>query len=141
MLYFGRSPWLTAQVYALRQTVFVEEQQIPATLEFDDLDQTCPYYLWIENNQPIATVRYQMKDPKTLQPDRFCVAADHRGQGYGKRLLSLLEERGRRAGAASASLSAETTASGFYLSCGYQISSAPYLEDGISCVTMMKQLK
>ncbi|WP_461203470.1 GNAT family N-acetyltransferase [Enterococcus sp. N342-3-1-2] len=67
MLYFGRSPWLTAQVYALRRTVFVEEQQIPAALEFDRLDQTCPYYLWLgDNDQPIATVRYQLSDPMTV---------------------------------------------------------------------------
>lgn len=142
MLYFGRSPWLTAQVYALRRTVFVEEQQIPAALEFDRLDQTCPYYLWLgDNDQPIATVRYQLSDPMTVQPDRFCVAAAYRQQGYGKRLLAFLEERGQRAGAERAILSAEITASGFYLSCGYQISSAPFLEDGILCVTMLKKLK
>lgn len=141
MLYFGRSLWLKSQVYALRQAVFVEEQKIPAALEFDHLDQTCPYYLWMVNDQPIATVRYQFERPKILQPDRLCVASDYRHQGYGQQLLSLLEERGLREGAVEAILSAEISASAFYLACGYHICSTPFLEDGLPCVKMTKTLK
>lgn len=141
MLYFGRSPWLKTQVYALRQSVFVEEQQIPAALEFDDLDQTCPYYLWVENHQPIATVRYQFERAGVLQPDRFCVAADYRREGYGQRLLGYLEERGMHDGAERSELTAEISAHAFYVICGYHITSDPFVEDGIPCVKMAKQLK
>lgn len=48
MLYFGRSPWMLQAVFALRQAVFVEEQHIPIDWEFDEKDQTCPYYLWLD---------------------------------------------------------------------------------------------
>ena len=80
MLYFGRSPWMLQAVFALRQAVFVEEQHIPIDWEFDEKDQTCPYYLWLDGNAPIATIRYQFSTPNTLQPDRFCVAKAYRHQ-------------------------------------------------------------
>lgn len=90
MLYFGRSPWMLQAVFALRQAVFVEEQHIPAEWEFDEKDQTCPYFLWLDGNTPIATIRYQFSTPNTLQPDRFCVAKAFRHQGYGTKLLHYL---------------------------------------------------
>ena len=54
MLYFGRSPWMLQAVFALRQAVFVEEQHIPIDWEFDEKDQTCPYYLWLDGRIPFA---------------------------------------------------------------------------------------
>lgn len=90
MLYFGRSPWMLQAVFALRQAVFVEEQHIPIEWEFDEKDQTCPYFLWLDGRIPIATIRYQFSSPNTLQPDRFCVAKAYRHQGYGTKLLHYL---------------------------------------------------
>ncbi len=86
-------------VFALRQAVFVEEQHIPIEWEFDEKDQTCPYFLWHDGNTPIATIRYQFSTPNTLQPDRFCVAKAFRHQGYGRKLLHYLEMRGIQEGA------------------------------------------
>jgi len=141
MLYFGRSPWMLQAVFALRQAVFVEEQHIPTEWEFDEKDQTCPYFLWHDGNTPIATIRYQFSTPNTLQPDRFCVAKAFRHQGYGRKLLHYLEMRGIQEGALQSVLSAEIDACAFYESCGYQKTSEPYAEDGVLCVEMTKQLK
>ena len=141
MLYFGRSPWMLQAVFALRQAVFVEEQHIPIDWEFDEKDQTCPYFLWLDGRIPIATIRYQFSSPNTLQPDRFCVAEAYRYQGYGTKLLHYLEMRGVQEGALQSVLSAEIDACAFYESCGYQKKSEPYTEDGVLCVEMTKQLK
>ena len=143
MLYFGRSPWmLQAGFSTLRQSRFCWKNSISLIeWEFDEKDQTCPYFLWLDGRIPIATIRYQFSSPNTLQPDRFCVSRAYRHQGYGTKLLHYLEMRGVQEGALQSVLSAEIDACAFYESCGYQKTSEPYAEDGVLCVEMTKQLK
>ena len=127
MLYFGRSPWMLQAVFALRQAVFVEEQHIPIEWEFDEKDQTCPYFLWLDGRIPIATIRYQFSSPNTLQPDRFCVAKAYRHQGYGTKLLHYLEMRGIQEEPSNQCYPQRSTLV-FYESCGYQKHLNPMLK-------------
>ncbi|MBM7711823.1 GNAT family N-acetyltransferase [Enterococcus xiangfangensis] len=139
--YFGASPKLQAAAFYLRYKIFVLEQTILPELEFDKLDTTDRQYLvFFEGNLPIATVRYQKIAEQTLNPDRLCVHPDFRTQGFGKKLLTQIEERARKEGCHTSILSAEIQAQRFYEKLGYHVSSAPFEEDGILCVQMQKAL-
>ncbi len=52
-LYFGREDWIQQAVFALRRSVFVDEQGIAPELEFDQKDQFCHYFL-------LAEAKYQL---------------------------------------------------------------------------------
>ena len=41
----------------IRTTVFIEEQQVPEDMEWDEYDKTCVHVLATINNKPIATGR------------------------------------------------------------------------------------
>lgn len=130
-----------AAAFYLRYEVFVLEQKIAASAEFDALDQASREYLVIFDHElPIATVRYQTSALYCLQPDRLCVKAAYRGQGWGRHLLLQLEFIAKKRGCTKSKLSAETAAIGFYEKLGYSICSDPFVEDGLLCVAMKKRL-
>lgn len=138
---FGNTRKIQAASFFLRYQVFVLEQQIDPALEFDALDTgERNYYLLFDEFIPVATVRYQKIDEKTLQPDRLCVAKNYRQQGYGAEALSFIEAKARKEGCQQSILSAEISAEEFYLHLGYQVSSKPFYEDGILCQKMQKKL-
>lgn len=142
-LRYGSHEALRANVAKLREAVFVFEQHIPYDAEFDSKDQAVDttYFLIEHQNKACATIRFQAKNHSTIEPDRFCVAQAFRKQQLGRTLLQIYEWYAQFLGFTSSELDAETTAVSFYHQMGYQICSAPYLVDGISCVRMQKELR
>lgn len=140
-IHFGSERWHQAVAFALRYEVFILEQGILAQDEFDSLDTSDRnYFVAYEDSLVIGTIRYQKKDDITIQPDRLCIKKNFRGQGIGKNLLLLLEEKAINDGCQFSLLSAETSAILFYEKLGYSIHSDEYLEDGILCVEMFKKI-
>lgn len=139
---FGKEISLQAAAFALRFQVFVLEQNIPAELEFDEIDNQKPAYFVIFDEQlPIATLRYQSdtKEPDYIRPDRFCVAQEYRRKGIGGQLLAAYEAQAQKDGYQGSILSAECSAQGFYERFGYQAFGEVFLEDGIECISMRKE--
>lgn len=68
----------------IRTRVFIEEQHVPAELEWDGLDDCCTHFVILHRSQAIATAR--------LKPDgqigRMVVLKHHRNRGVGSLLLS-----------------------------------------------------
>lgn len=137
---FGNETWLRAAVYKLRYDVFVLEQGILPEDEFEDTPSSLYFLVTNEEKVPIATIRYQACDNQTINPDRFCIAKAFRGQGIGRALLDSYEKKAKSDGYIRSELSAETSDAGFYEKAGYQTISDTYLEDGILCVPMAKNL-
>ena len=138
---FGKEISLQAAAFTLRYQVFVLEQNIPAHLEFDEIDaKSPPYFVIFDDCLPIATIRYQAdeKQPDLIRPDRFCVAKEYRRKGIGRQLLTDYERQGKKDGYKGSILSAEWSAKAFYEKLGYQAFGKTFLEDGIKCVNMQK---
>ncbi|RSU12992.1 GNAT family N-acetyltransferase [Vagococcus acidifermentans] len=139
--FFGNEKWLQAASYYLRMLVFVQEQHISPKAEFDRLDTDQTNYIVIYHRQePVATGRYQQDDPLTVRPDRLCVKKNWRNRGLGRRIVTELERIGRRNGCRVSRIHGEKTAVAFYEKCGYQVVSDDFIEDGIICVKLEKQL-
>ncbi|MTD38023.1 GNAT family N-acetyltransferase [Erwinia sp. CPCC 100877] len=141
-IHFGNERWHQAASLALRYEVFVLEQGISLQAEFDVLDTAARcYFTAYEKQLALGTVRYQRLDSETIQPDRFCVKKEYRGQGIGTALLQQLESKAFSEGYRYSVLSAEKTAVYFYEARGYAVCSDEYIEDGIVCVKMQKKLE
>lgn len=117
-----------AAAAAIRTSVFVIEQKVPAELEMDDMDAHCDHALAFDaGGNAIATGR--------LLPDghigRMAVLAAHRGSGVGRRVLDALVARAQSRGMREAILSAQTHALGFYEKAGFTAVGPEFMEAGI----------
>ncbi|MFV0559558.1 MAG: GNAT family N-acetyltransferase [Enterococcus sp.] len=139
-LLFDHSPWMQSISYALRYEVFVLEQQIDKADEFDSFDtKETDCFLLLDEQTPVATMRYQ-RNKTVFHPDRVCVAKHARNKGYGTYLLKAAEKHAQADGCVCSILSAELSAITFYEKSGYERFGAPFIEDGILCVKMRKEL-
>ncbi len=71
---------------AIRETVFVQEQNVPPEDEWDGIDDHCMHVLAQDGQQPAATVRILPKG-NTGKIQRVAVMASHRGTGLGKDVM------------------------------------------------------
>lgn len=122
----------------VRETVFVQEQQVPLDEEWDDLDPQCEHVLALDlQHRPIGTGR--------LTPGRkigrMAVMKDWRGRGVGEALLLALMERARARGWDEVSLHAQVAAEGFYARAGFVPEGERFWEAGIEHVTMRRALE
>ncbi|MCJ8170816.1 GNAT family N-acetyltransferase [Atopomonas sediminilitoris] len=118
---------------AIRQAVFIDEQQVPPALEWDALDASCQHLLAYAGDTPIGTAR--------LLPDghigRVAVCKDWRGHQVGLKLMQAAMALGLEQGMRVFLLSAQVHAIPFYERLGYRVISAePYDDAGIPHVDM-----
>jgi len=117
----------------IRREVFIEEQQVPEELEWDEFDDTSHHVLALDNNnKPIGCGR--------IKPDgqigRMAVLINWRKQGIGKAILNNLLEFAIQSGYAKCYLHAQITAIPFYEKFGFLITSPEFMDAGIPHKTM-----
>ncbi|MFD8484109.1 GNAT family N-acetyltransferase [Kitasatospora sp. NPDC059673] len=139
-----------AAVWAVRRAVFVEEQEIPAELEYDEYDATSVHLLAVgEDGAALGTARLisgaealglteGVQDRVLL--GRLAVVREARGTGLGVRLVRAVEELGRERGAKELELHAQVRALGFYERLGYAAEGPEYDDAGIPHRTMTRVL-
>ncbi len=122
---------------AVREPVFVQEQQVPLALEWDELDPVCTHLLARDaDGAPIGTGR--------LTPERrigrMAVLPAWRGRGVGDALLLALVEEAKRQRWPEVTLHAQVSALGFYAKHGFVPVGARFMEAGIEHQTMRRRL-
>ena len=134
-------PWtvLEGQAHPLRRQVFVEEQKVPAELEWDAADATAVHA--VARNRlgvPLATGRLIEPQPGVGRIGRMAVRADLRGSGVGRAVLqALLDEAGARS-LREVVLHAQLTAAGFYRREGFTPRGPVFEEVGIPHQEMVR---
>ena len=126
-----------AELRAVRETVFVHEQQVPLEEEWDALDPLCRHVIARdESGLPIGTGR--------LTPEhrigRMAVLAEWRGQGVGDALLAALMAEARKQGWPVVSLNAQVSAEAFYARQGFIPEGERFMEAGIEHQSMRRAL-
>ncbi|RPK03203.1 hypothetical protein BSBH6_02673 [Bacillus subtilis] len=125
----------------IRKTVFIEEQQVSESDEFDQFDtlnEQCQHVLVYHKNLPVGTGRVRIVD-QTGKLERICILKPYRKFGLGKVIISGLENIMKEKGISAFKLHGQTQAAGFYKKLGYQITSQEFMEDGIPHVLMTKE--
>ena len=132
-------PWDKAQPDAapLRFAIFVGEQNVPAGIELDEMDEKSLHALAFDAaGKPIGTGR--------LLPDgrigRMAVVKEWRRRGVGADLLGALVEEARRRGFREVKLSAQLQAAEFYRAHGFVAEGKVYEEAGILHQAMRRSL-
>lgn len=113
---------------AIRRRVFVEEQGVPAELEWDGRDPECTHVLALVNRDPVGTGRLL----PTGKIGRLAVLASSRRHGVGARMLRRLTELAHERGLREVYLHAQVTALPFYAAHGFVAEGSEFEEAGIA---------
>lgn len=121
----------------VRETVFVQEQQVPVEEEWDALDPLCMHVVARDAaGEPIGTGR--------LTPEhkigRMAVLRDWRGRGVGDAMLAALMSQARDMGWPQVSLHAQVSAEAFYARHGFIPYGERFWEAGIEHQSMHRSL-
>ena len=127
------------RVRELRHTVFVDEQGVDATLEFDGLDGAAIHLALTDRDLVLGTTRILMSGD-VARVGRMAVEPSRRGKGLGSRLVRAALGVARLQGATEAVLHAQSHARGFYEAMGFSAEGEVFEEAGIEHVTMRRVL-
>ncbi|MCU7825271.1 GNAT family N-acetyltransferase [Kitasatospora sp. DSM 101779] len=136
-----------AQVRLVRREVFVEEQDVPEELEYDDLDATSVHLLAVAPDgtglgtgrliHGVDALKLTGIEGRVLL-GRLAVRKPARGTGLGADLVRAIERAGRERGARELELHAQVQALGFYERLGYTAEGPVYEDAGIPHRTMVR---
>jgi len=73
------------QSFFIRRKVFVDEQGVDSTLEYNNEEQSNHYLLFLAG-KPIATARWRETE-KGIKLERFAVLPEFRNRGFGEIIL------------------------------------------------------
>lgn len=77
--------------FKIRQMVFVQEQGVLPTAEYDQQETTATHFLALADGVPVGTARYRKTD-KGVKLERFAVLKEYRNQQVGSHLLRIILE-------------------------------------------------
>lgn len=132
--------WSTdeSDIAHVRRVVFIEEQAVPETLEWETVDPECAWFIArAADGAVVGTVR--------LTPDgrigRMAVLPLWRRRGVGVALLAAVVDEARRRGFDGVRLSAQTHAAPFYARYGFQPEGGVFQDAGIPHIAMTMTFK
>ncbi|MFD6363400.1 GNAT family N-acetyltransferase [Streptomyces roseolus] len=136
--------------FAVRREVFVEEQGVPAEIEYDTYDATAVHVLAVRaDGVPLGTGRLLHgadatgktgADASVGSLGRLAVAGAARGLGVGAALVRAIEDAARERGLTAVDLHAQTHALGFYERLGYVAYGGEFPDAGIPHRAMRRVL-
>jgi predicted GNAT family N-acyltransferase len=136
-------PWSELQALAapLRTEVFVQEQKVPAELEWDSEDATALHAVVLNRmGMVLATGRLLQVAPGMARIGRMAVKKQMRGSDLGRRVLEGLIEAAKDRGDHQVILHAQCSAQGFYQRLGFMAHGAVFEEAGIAHIEMQLSL-
>jgi predicted GNAT family N-acyltransferase len=125
----------------IRTEVFVEEQRIPAELEWDEADKGAVHAVAYNRlGAPLATGRLLQAQPGVGRIGRMAVHKVLRGCGVGEQVLRALATAAQGRGDRQLVLHAQRTARAFYAKLGFTAQGEPFEEAGIPHQEMVATL-
>ncbi|MFE6838796.1 GNAT family N-acetyltransferase [Streptomyces sp. NPDC057705] len=138
-----------AACFAVRTEVFVVEQSVPESIEYDAYDAGAVHVLAVgPDGAPLGTGRLlhgaaalaKTGDPAVGSLGRLAVAKSARGLGVGVALVRAIEAEAVRLGLTGVDLGAQTHALGFYERLGYVAYGPEFQDAGIPHRAMRRPL-
>lgn len=129
MISLERGDWqtLSSDASEIRRIVFIEEQHVPQSEEWDGRDDDCEHFLVRLEGRAVGTAR--------LLPDghvgRVAVLSEARGLGFGQRLMEACIHTACQLGHAEVVLDAQTHALDFYQRLGFTAFGDEFIDAGI----------
>jgi len=136
-------PWdeLSEAARQVRTQVFIQEQGIPESEEWDDMDALCTHVVaYNSQGESIATARLLPSQSGTAKIGRMAVLLAWRGQGIGALMLQRLVQTAHERGDQEAVLHAQSQAQGFYAAQGFETRGEVFDEVGMPHIVMRRLL-
>jgi predicted GNAT family N-acyltransferase len=124
---------------ALREEVFVREQNVPAEEELDGRDDDALHLLATDDGRVVGTLRL-LFDGTTVKVGRVAVARSARRRGLAAAMLDEALAEARRRGCARARLASQVDVVALYERAGFAVESDVFEEAGIPHVWMGRAL-
>ncbi|HEX4235008.1 MAG TPA: YbgC/FadM family acyl-CoA thioesterase [Caldimonas sp.] len=125
----------------IRAEVFIDEQKIPAEMEWDDADADAVHAVAFNRlGRALGTGRMLEHVPGVAKIGRMAVAATSRHSGVGRAVLDSLLDAARARGDRQAMLHAQISAASFYERAGFVRRGPEFDEAGIAHVEMVRAL-
>jgi predicted GNAT family N-acyltransferase len=124
------------QAFAIRKIVFVQEQGVPETEEWDEFETSSKHYLLLSGEVPAGTARWRFTEPGKAKLERFAVLKEFRGLGGGALLVKAVL-KDLPAGI-TAYLHAQVQVIGFYEGLGFMATGSEFDECGIMHRKMLR---
>jgi len=120
----------------IRRAVFIDEQDVPEELEWDEYDASSTHFLVTVDSRPVATARLKTDG----QVGRMAVMKEHRHQGIGRKLLHFLIQHAARDHFKMLYLHAQVDALTFYEKQGFAAHGDVFYEADIAHRAMTKKI-
>ena len=122
-----------AEITSVRRAVFVEEQSVPESIDFDGSDTEYIHVLASDKNgRPVGTARINRKG----KIGRMAVLKKYRRRGIGRKMIQELMYYGRKNSITDFHVSSQVTAIGFYKKMGFEPYGEEFLEAAIMHINM-----
>lgn len=133
-LFVRLADWQTDRdtIRGIRQKVFVEEQQVPEDLEWDELEESAQHFLVYLSNKAVGTGRLTGGG----KIGRMAILKEARGHGAGLELLKRICKFARVSGQKNVYLNAQVQAVPFYEKAGFAVTGEEFMEADIPHVRM-----
>ena len=119
------------KAFALRQTVFTDEQGFAPEDDHDAQDKTALHVLGLDDTGAVCcTARLFSTQPEIWHAGRIAVCKDLRGQGVGRQLMHELACKARKLGGKTLELGAQIDKQGFYEAVGFTAYGETFLDAG-----------
>lgn len=133
-----------ADALAVRERVFVEEQDVPVDRERDGRDDEAVHLVAYDGDRAVGAARLrdygESEGVRVGKLERVAVLPERRGEGLGTRLTREAERVARQEGFDRLRLDAQTHATGFYERLAYETVGEEFLDAGIPHRSMAKPL-
>lgn len=123
----------------IREVVFVQEQQCPPEIEWDEHDlpeSNCTHLIGLFEGEIVATARWRPIDESTAKLERFAVIQSRRGKGLGKSIVNQTINHARSRGFNHLYLHAQAHLEKFYHDLGFTTAGDLFYEAGLPHVKM-----
>ncbi|ANF82425.1 GNAT family acetyltransferase [Acinetobacter sp. NCu2D-2] len=121
---------------AIREAVFIQEQNIQPEDEWDEMDAVSEHFVVYVGEQPVATARLLLDH----HIGRVAVLRDYRGLHIGQQLMQFIIDFAKQEYRPFLQLSSQVHALGFYEGLGFQVQGQEYLDCGIPHIDMYLQM-
>ena len=120
---------------AWREMVFMQEQNVPAELEWDGLDNDAQHWIAYADENAVGCLRVLIEND-SAHIGRVAVLADYRNQGIGHKLMRAAIAQLSESGIRQIDLNAQIDAANFYHKLGFEKQGQQFLDAGITHINM-----
>ncbi len=123
------------QVFKIRETVFIKEQNVPEDIERDEFDNIAKHIIVLYKNKPIGCARISFVNNKA-KLERIAVLEKYRDKGFGKAITNYLIGYCKNKNAKEIFMHSQYYLKDFYKKLGFKPRGKTFMEADIKHIEM-----